>query len=949
MRKIYTRYKFLFIILLVQFITLTYSNYSYSATLKGVVVDASTKEQVIGAMVRIKELNISAVTNLEGIYIFKNIAPGTYTMECKFLGLKSISKNVTVSDANADVNIDFSMENASTLLEVNVVGHQNNETELNARKSEHQSDYETNILSAQSIQLLPDITIANTLQRISGVTVERNSTGDGQFAIVRGMDKRYNYTTINGIKIPSPDNKNRYVPLNIFPADIVERIEVNKTLLPSMEADAIGGAVNLQLRNAPDYLMIKGTVAGGYNQINSQQPFQTYNADPINFKSPNQIHGTSYDALVSDFPKSTNNYSTIKVPINSTANIIIGDRFLNHKLGVLVAASYQNVYKGTNEYFFEAASQPVATNPDGSYIGSGLNRGNVPSFDFVDKRTLSTQLTTYAVHAKLDYQINNLNSLSFYTLYVQSRSQQVRYSEDTATAVNLGLLDHEQRSVLTVQSIYNATLQGNHILLPGLKLDWSAVYAIASNNQPDYSTLSTENNYYTNTPPYSYLLSLTNKWTSNTDQDLAEYLNLTYNYNLAGSDLEIKVGEMDRHKDRNNYYAEYKLSPLPPSASQNQQEFTTFNNAIFYWSPAGAANGAQDNPNTYTATEDVTAGYGQVKYTFFNKLQLLTGVRVENTSHSYDQINVPITTPAQHGSGTYYDVLPGIHLKYMIDNLQNLRLSYYQSITRPGFFENTPYKLPGDYYDEVGNPFLKHTTADNYDLRYELYPKGVDQILVGVFYKNLYDPIQYAFVREGTSSQALQPQNFNNATNYGVEAVVTKFFGVFGLSANYTYTNSSIMSKKAFYYQTIGADGKPYTPPFDTIMAKTPLQGQAAHIGNLSLIYKNTKQGLDAEVAFIYTGKHIAIVSPYYGLDYWQRANLQLDFSAEKSINKHFSVYIKLANLLNTPTVYEIDKPNVFKNAPFPFYLPAQDSPNNIKTQQDYYGPSYLGGVRYTF
>ena len=106
-------------------------------------------------------------------------------------------------------------------------------------------------MSAKAMELSPDITVANVIKRMSGVTVERNSSGEGQYAILRGMDKRYNYTLVNGIKIPSPDNKNRFVPLDIFPSEILDRIEVTKSLTADMEGDGIGGAVNLVMKDAP--------------------------------------------------------------------------------------------------------------------------------------------------------------------------------------------------------------------------------------------------------------------------------------------------------------------------------------------------------------------------------------------------------------------------------------------------------------------------------------------------------------------------------------------------------------------------------------------------------------------------------------------------------------------------------------------------------------------------
>ena len=104
-----------------------------------------------------------------------------------------------------------------------------------------------NIMSAKTIQLLPDYTIGDVLQRVSGVTTQKSVTGGGQFANIRGMDARYNYTTIDGVKVPSPDYKNSYVPMDIFPSEMVERLEVIKTLTPDMEGDAIGGASRVRL------------------------------------------------------------------------------------------------------------------------------------------------------------------------------------------------------------------------------------------------------------------------------------------------------------------------------------------------------------------------------------------------------------------------------------------------------------------------------------------------------------------------------------------------------------------------------------------------------------------------------------------------------------------------------------------------------------------------------
>lgn len=105
--------------------------------------------------------------------------------------------------------------------------------------------------------------------------------------------------------------------------------------------------------------------------------------------------------------------------------------------------------------------------------------------------------------------------------------------------------------------------------------------------------------------------------------------------------------------------------------------------------------------------------------------------------------------------------------------------------------------------------------------------------------------------------------------------------------------------------------------------------------------------GLDAQLACIYTGRKITFVSPYRDLDYWQRSTTQLDFSLEKRVRKHFTVYCKVTNLLNTPVLVEIMQPNIYKTGKFA--LPIQTRDDRVTVQKDYYGQNYLLGIRYNF
>src|ERR1019366_3493680 len=157
---------------------------------------------------------------------------------------------------------------------------------------------------------------------------------------------------------------------------------------------------------------------------------------------------------------------TINNPINSTGNIILGNRFgKGHKLGVIFVGSYQNIYKGAREVFIQPQAKPNFEQEQGTPNIYGDLRGNGPNWNDLFLRQYYTQETRYAAHANIDYKFNDLNSINFYTVYVNSAQQQVRIEIDTLlqkTRVGVGNSEYykDERSILTLQSIYNTTFQG---------------------------------------------------------------------------------------------------------------------------------------------------------------------------------------------------------------------------------------------------------------------------------------------------------------------------------------------------------------------------------------------------------------------------------------------------------------------------------------------------------
>jgi hypothetical protein len=912
---------------------------SFAGIVKGRVLDANTGEPLAGATVYLENTKYTAVVNLDGTFTFKNIPAGKYEMKAEVVGYKkSKGADIEVKDGNEIQTVDFNLENESLELKgILVSAGKNRETDKSARTAERKADFVMNVLSQNAIQLSPDVTVANSLQRVSGVTIQRSSAGEGRYAIIRGMDQRYNSTLVNGIKIPSPDDKFRYVPLDLFPSDLLERLEVIKSLTPSMEGDAVGGTMNLVMKNAPNKFIFSAFAAGGYNTLFNDRPFTTFDHSVINKKDPTEIHGPGYVATDADFPRANLALQSKSAPINKQFGFTIGNRFLNKRLGVILGGSYQDNYRGSDN-IFNSQNPQAAILPNTPTAGQTAE--NSPKFDDAYTRQYSTRQRRLAFNNKWDYAFNQNNRLSLFNFYTRMDEFQARYSIDTLISTNIGNVEELYRSRWQIQTIYNSTLQGDHNLSNLLKFNWSAVYSIAKQQIPDQAEFAVDNSISDPTHKHT-VKGMSRKWLHNSDQDVSGYLNFIYTPKIHGTDVEFSAGGLFRHKTRDNYYNEYNLS------SKGSPSYTNIYDAPYEFNSGGGV-GDVGNGNTYTVTENVSAGYIQAKFMASKKLQLLGGARVEHTDDNFNSA-LPLTTPiGVYGHIWYTDLLPSLHLKYLLNSKQNLRASYFRSLVRPGFFEIAPYYIQNEYYYEQGNPYIKHTTADNLDLRYEYFPNGADQILAGVFYKQIHDPIETGFSRTpttggnaGTSTQILTPTNYGDATNYGAEFVITKFFGKIGINANYTYTHSAITTDRSYAYLN------PVTARPDVkILSQTrPMQGQANHIGNLSLIFKDPKIGLDVQVAYVYTGERITLVSFYYGLDYWQQPYSQLDLSLEKKIVKHFSFYAKINNLTNSKTNVIIKQP--YYPQAFIKQLPGQTDFDKIFAQSDTYKISFLAGIRY--
>lgn len=302
--------------------------FSFSQSIiKGKVVDATSGEPLVGATVKLDNSKVFTLVKLDGTFILTKVTAGNHTLKVIYQDYdKKTEKEITVSPNDTRV-VDFILEPKVEELSSVTVSTKSSADDKGARRLEKIADPIINVLSAKTIQLLPDITVANALQRVSGVTIEKSGSGEARYPIIRGMEKRYINTLVNGIKIPSPDNKNRFIPLDLFPSELLERLEVSKSLTPSMEGDAIGGTINLVMKDAPAKMLLQVNASTGYNTSFVNEHYNQFDKSSMSKLSPAEINGSNYVATPKDFSTAPLNYTRKTNPINSTFGLTVGDRF----------------------------------------------------------------------------------------------------------------------------------------------------------------------------------------------------------------------------------------------------------------------------------------------------------------------------------------------------------------------------------------------------------------------------------------------------------------------------------------------------------------------------------------------------------------------------------------------------------------------------------------------
>ena len=854
-----------------------------------------------GANVLIVDLNKGIPTDVNGNFTLIDIPPGEHTLKVSFIGYKAYETKISVI-AGTTSNIKISMEPGYAQGGEVIVFGDRLKGQAKALNQQKTNANITNVVASDQIGRFPDANIGDALKRIPGITIQ-NDQGEARNIVVRGLTAQLNSVTLNGERIPSAEGDNRNIQLDLIPSDLIQTIQVNKAVLPDMDADAIGGSVNLVTRSAPAGKRISGTLASGYNFLSNK---------PI-----------------------------------WTGSVILADRIARDKLGVVFSASLNNHNFGSDNVEAEW------------FEGSG-GEALIGEFDIREYRV---QRVRRSFNLALDYKINDNHKIYLSGIYnwrddwenrFRMRVSQIDDAFDDGNEVSIGNRrwtlparvefqtkgglgsDRIDNRRLEDQRNRNITLNGEH-QLSRLKMTWSATYARASEERPNERYISFRESgqnvlldLSNNEFPLARLSNggdnfgiglneITEEFQSTFDEDFNARLDFML---PVANNAVLKFGGRlrSKKKERNNSFFSYEpinaadfatLGTVPNTNYSDNDYLAGSQYQIgFFASPTflGGLNltngGLFDQtdelgeylPGNYSADESIVAGYAMADIQFSDKFSGIVGLRFEATNIDYSGFLLDVdndTFTQESASQNYNNFMPGLHLNYNFSENSILRFAYTNTIARPNYYDLVPYAefSPDDEELVRGNPALEATTSTNFDLMYENYFKNVGIVSGGVFYKDL-DKFIYGQVRENFTDPDFGPdleyttfENGGSAEILGFEVSFQRqIWKGLGLYLNYTYTSSSTEGIQ-------GREGEDLELP-----------GTANNVFNASLSYETDKLVLRASLNF--SSDYIDELGGEAFDDRYYDKQTFLDVNGSYAVTPQWRFFFEVNNLTNQPLRY---------------------------------------------
>ncbi|MBK7763333.1 MAG: TonB-dependent receptor [Bacteroidetes bacterium] len=859
--------------LLIIFLLIGTTTFAQKGIITGKLIDSQTGVPLDGGSIFLIEKSISALSDQNGVFIFNKLQAGNYSVKCRYLGyVEKIVTDINVREnENKEINISLSKTSKELKGAVSVSTRVKGagETVATLLVAQKNSANVSDGVSAESIKKTPDRSSSDVIKRVTGASIQND-----KFAIIRGLNDRYNASFINGAPLPSTESDRKAFAYDIFPSGIIDNLVIYKTATPDKTAEFGGGIIEISTKSTSSKPITIISISQGYNNLITGK--KSYVSEMKGRRDWLGLDdGTR--ALPSGIPSDKQGF------INSSTEDKLGyaKLFGKYKWGVKEADTKPNmslqVVKSLNiklkEKQFISSLFSVSYNRSNSFLTGERNgyngSGNITDSNYApvhDKKYIDSVYNEEVIWSALGnvgIKINNKNNISW--------KNNLSINTDNTLVKRGGYADYTFDTTVVLKEIFrnfvsdkifNSQLIGEHQIGKfKTKLNWIVAYSKVDRRTP-FQAISNNNQILTDVASQGRngtMISANSQENLKTAKfDISQPFKL-----FEGSDNMFKMGFGYLARERNYtnrvlgfaqaitgnpYEVDYSILNLP-----YDQMFLTQNLGLLSNGKATILVNDATVPNSaYDASSSTLHAY-LMNDQRYKKFRLIYGVRME----SFNQKLVA----AQRGLGaininyTKVDYCPSANLVYSLTEKTNIRLSYSKTLNRPEYRELANFGFP-DYlsgFFVAGDSNLKRARLNNFDVRYEIFPGRAQLLSVSAFHKAIQNPIEFS-----TSSfypgEAQYVQS-KSATITGAEiefrVLLSTLFNKqneksllnrFTLSGNGTITRSMV---------SVGNS-------LDSISSRS-LQGQSPYIINFALSYVGDSSGLSYTFSLNRIGKRLAI------------------------------------------------------------------------------------------
>ncbi|GAB4340649.1 MAG: TonB-dependent receptor [Flammeovirgaceae bacterium] len=932
--------------------------FAQKGIVKGNVIDAKTAEELIGVSVLVEGTSTGTTTDLYGNYQL-SLPVGTYNLVISYISYTSQKiQGVEVKEGEIS-QIDIKLAEETTMLqEVVVEAKAINNNDIAILKMQQKAFAVQDGITASEIKLTGASNSAESMKQVTGASLE-----GGRFIVMRGLGDRYTITQLNGITLPSTDPYRNSSSMDLIPSSMVDNIITVKTFTPDQPGNFTGGNVNITTKSLPEQFYLNFGTGIGFNTVSSLK--DNFLTDPVKGKNdwlgyddgsremPTLLQNAANRALISGSPQGlevnardlSEQYNQLRNILNSTSKELASRGYIPTTKNTFLNTSY-NLSLGNRKNLGGSTNfgYSIGLNYSRNYTIYENRELNAWEFSSVGAEALNNrQKLTGNVGidnpniggiVSLALQTNPQNEISLNLIYNHDAEIEGASFPNGQLPAVISTPTHEffsYKTSMMERTLSTAQLTGKHIFngLNKAELQWIGSFTNASQLEPDVRLLAYDKrpNAEDDTKLSYNLIKADYELPFHFFRDLQDQqVNFNLDFTLpigSNPNNKIKFGGLFSRKNRE--FEEFRYQLFEPRNGV-YDEYLAFSeadgNLDAFFSPENTAVVGQNASryiigniysnqtlpqNSYEGFEQVIAFYTMGVYNFTEKLKVIGGARLEQTNF---EVTVPQVDTLK-GEINKLDVLPALHLVYAANDKTNIRVSASQTLARPNMREMAPFAsfelLGGDIIQ--GNPNIKRTLVQNFDLRYEVFPKSGELLAASAFFKTFQDPIVRVIdVRAAGSSRQFNYDNSESGLLVGLELefrkkldFISPTLDKFKFASNFTYTYSK-MKLTDIEYQSAKDFG---------IGKYRPFQAQSPFIWNVNLSYLNAEKDFESAIFMNMFGRRLyangAAGTPDIYEIYGRNPNAiptpDLGFTVSKGIGKHFNVKLTAQNLLNVENI----------------------------------------------